>query len=384
MLASLTAFLVLGCSGDQVTRVTHNIKSISVNPANAKQLPLSEICDSVSYVLLDTPEELAIGQIDRVLLSNNTFFVLDREIASALYVFDRKGKYLFDIQEGIGGPGEVLEFTDFDVSKQNEELYILDNERMDIKVFDFSGAFVRSIRLPFFAAALNVLDDEIAVFRNNQYNEADEWGNHQVVVVSKEGAILRSFLPLSLETNYFSYHDSFRPLQTTDAGWIFSQALNDSIYEISGNTLTGKYKIDFGDRSLSQIEGGFFGINDFLQSEQRMKSYYLMGDTFETSDYLMALFFAGKTYQYLFYDKQTGQPQVVSKIENDINAVPFMHIKFANDVLLLADLPAELLLMMDEQMPTAEKSNTIKQLLSDPVFEKENPILMLAYLKQRK
>jgi hypothetical protein len=348
-------------------------------------MSLSALSDSVSYVLLDTPEELAIGQIDRVLLSQNRFFVLDRDISSALFVFDLDGKLIFDIQEGIGGPGEVLEFSDFDVSEQAEELYILDNESKDIKVFNFLGEFTESIKLSFFAASINVLGEEIAIFRNNQFIEGDELDNDQIVILSKKGEVIRSFLSLSSETNYLSYHDSFRPLQSSENSWIFSQALNDTIYEISGSTAVSKYVIDFGDKSLTKIESGFFGINDFLQSEQRKKSLYLMGDTFETADYLVSLFYAGKSYKYVFYDKLSSKASAVDKIDNDLDYVPYLHTKFANDHVFIADLPAELLLSLDQQIDQiTDKTKRIRELVNDPIFEKENPILMIAHLRRRK
>lgn len=384
LLIQITSLLLVGCSVNE-TKVVYNIEPVDITNPDSEKLNLRSISDSISYILLDTPEELALGQLDRAQLTDDRIFVLDREIAAALYVFDRRGKYIFDIQEGIGGPGEVLEFSDFDVDEIAQELYILDNERMDIKVFDFAGEFVRSIRLPFYAASLSVMGDEIAIFRNNQFDIGDEWGNHQVVIFSKSGELKRGFMPISKETNYFSYHDSFRPLHATDKGWIFSQALNDTIFEISGSTINAKFKIDFGDQSLGKIEGGFFGINNFLQSEQRMKSLYLMGDTFDRSDYLLSLFFAGKTYKYLFYDKRSEHTSVVNRIENDIDYVPILHIKYANnDYYLMADLPAELLLSLDEQMETVTgQTQKIHDLVNDPVFEKENPVLMLIHLKSR-
>jgi hypothetical protein len=377
--------LISGCSKQGETSYVNNATSLAISNAESEKMSLSTLSDSISYVLLDTPEELAIGQIDRILLSQNRFFVLDRDISSALFVFDLNGKLIFDIQEGIGGPGEVREFSDFDVSEQAQELYILDNESKDIKVFNFFGEFIESIRLSFFAASINVLSEEIAVFRNNQFIEGDEIDNDQIAIINKEGKVIRSFLPLSSETNYLSYHDSFRPLQSSEKSWIFSQALNDTIYEISGSTAVSKYVIDFGNKSLTKIEAGFFGISDFLQSERRKESLYLMGDTFETSDYLLSLFYAGKSYKYVFYDKLSNKASVVDKIDNDLDYVPYLHTKFANDQVLIADLPAELLLSLDEQIEeVTDKTKRIRELVNDPIFEKENPILMIVHLRSRK
>ena len=157
LLALITLLVIIGCSPEKKADYSNNATLIAVSKAQSEQLSLSTLSDSISYTLLDTPQELAIGQIDRILLTQKRFFVLDREIASALFVFDLNGKLIFDIQEGIGGPGEVLEFSDFDVSDQAQELYILDNNSKDIKVFDFAGELINRIRLPFFAASINVL-----------------------------------------------------------------------------------------------------------------------------------------------------------------------------------------------------------------------------------
>ena len=50
---------------------------------------------------------------------------------------------------------------------------------------------------------------------------------------------------------------------------------------------------------------------------------------------------------------------------------------------MIADLPAELLLSLDEQVEeVTEKTKKIKELIRNPVFEKENPILVLVHLKK--
>ena len=114
-----------------------------------------------------------------------------------------------------------------------------------------------------------------------------------------------------------------------------------------------------------------------------MESQYLMGDTFENDDYLMSLFYAGKTYKYVFYDKLTQKANVVGKIDNDLDYVPYLHTKFVNNEVMIADLPAELLLSLDEQVEeVTEKTKKIKELIRNPVFEKENPILVLVHLKK--
>ena len=382
----LTAFLVVlavSCSTGDATEYLNEAKIISVKKADSNNINLSSLGNSVEYLYLDTPENLAIAQIDKVTVIENQLFVLDRDIASALFSFDLKGRYIFDIQSGLGGPGEVLEFSDFDVSELDQELYILDNDSKDIKVFNFSGDFIRKIRLPFFASSISILGNEIAVFRNNQFTSGNNINNDQVMIYSKEGKQLRSFLPIYAKNNYLSYHDSFRPFQSTDSSWIFSQALNDTIYEISNNTLIAKYLLDFDLKSLRKIEDSFFNIEGFLRSEQRLESQYLMGDTFENNKFLLSLFYAGKTYNYAFYDKLQQRTSIVSNIENDLDYVPLLHIKYLDNERLIADLPAELLLSLNDQIKTiSDKNMKIRELVSNPLFAKENPILMLINLSK--
>lgn len=125
---------------------------------------LQNIADSVSAVMLETTDESLIGQIEKLQVFNDTIYILDRRKHPGLYIFDLSGRYLGRVGSVGQGPQEYNEPTDFDVS--SDSIYILDQYKARLHVFDKSLSHRSVHKLPFIATGISAINDSTFCFNH--------------------------------------------------------------------------------------------------------------------------------------------------------------------------------------------------------------------------
>lgn len=119
---------------------------------------LSEICDSISYIPLEThPDALLRGLNMGIKTAADYIFIQDQ---NAIYRFDCKGNYEGKLDKHGRGPHEFLQIMGFDINTCTHELYIYDNILGKIEVVDFNFKPLRTLQ----PVPLNIQD--IAIDKN--------------------------------------------------------------------------------------------------------------------------------------------------------------------------------------------------------------------------
>ena len=68
------------------------------------------------FIPLETTKDNLIGIISNIKMTNDRIFIFDSYKANALFVFDKKGKYITQIGSPGMGPGEFAYLAGFDLS----------------------------------------------------------------------------------------------------------------------------------------------------------------------------------------------------------------------------------------------------------------------------
>ena len=75
------------------------------------------------------------------------YYILDRHLQKALFVFDEEGKFRNRIGRRGRGPGEFIEPTDFIVSDSTVTVFDMFGHKL--LYYNPDGTFIRSVRLPY-------------------------------------------------------------------------------------------------------------------------------------------------------------------------------------------------------------------------------------------
>jgi hypothetical protein len=104
------------------------VYTINLDSIQQEETPFnaSVIFKSVRTIILEDHDYAIIGAIDEIQVFDDYIFVLDRFKGKKLFVFDKTGKYIRQIGNLGGGPGEYTDLKDFCINKEKREIYISD------------------------------------------------------------------------------------------------------------------------------------------------------------------------------------------------------------------------------------------------------------------
>ena len=138
------SLLCFACSSEkqQQSKDFIEIDMIPLIEGKAKEMPLQEWAKSVRFIPLEINEGALTSPINNVFQHGDTILVYQWQ---RLSVFDKNGKYLYDIgSEGMGPEEFVLARA---VVLHNDLIYVHEFNGK-VKVYDWKGNFVKKLDLP--------------------------------------------------------------------------------------------------------------------------------------------------------------------------------------------------------------------------------------------
>lgn len=373
------SFLILGCLPKTEILEFHNL---SIDNSIKNEFRLSLVSDSIYRVILNTGENHSVAQIDKIDVFDNLIFILDKEILETLFIFDFEGKFIKKLEVGLGGPGEFTSIEDFTLGLDGN-IYILNNDRMRVFTYTKEGEYLNEFRIPDFAHSIEYYLNSIFLYRNNSFIKNDPLKNMQIMRLSTSGSILESYLPISTTTNYFSFHESFKPFHKTGNSLMFSQALNDTVYIYESDEFKPFLALDFSTKALRQDKRLISSIQEFSSSPKSKTKEYLMGSILDIKGIYSGLFYSGKSYKYFHFNSRDSSLMVSKRFINDIDDFPILHIKYSTEEYLISDVPYEMLqafvVTLTDSDPLKERINS---LINDADKKGQNSILTFYYFQK--
>lgn len=144
---------------------------VKIAQPTENEIKLSLIADSLVYIPLETQNDLLIGQITKLSVSDNYLCVLD-EITSNVFCFTHDGKFVRKIGSRGVGPGEYVEIND--VTTYSQQVYLWDGNLRKIFIYDGeSGELKQEVKTDYWAEYIHVIDDSwIALYGDYKNNTA--------------------------------------------------------------------------------------------------------------------------------------------------------------------------------------------------------------------
>mgnify|MGYP005816210839 CR=1 FL=1 len=280
-----------------------NSDTIFVNPKYKDNTDF-EIIDNIEdiYAIKLSNEEL-IAEVSKIRFSQNHIYILDN-IRQAIFVFDNNGNLLNTIDNSGRGPGEFAKLTDFTFDLQKNQLVLLDNINRKLLHFDSTGVYLGENRFIFHARNFDISADQVVLY--NDFNERLKDTNYNVFISNRDGEVSKYFFPFSSElsaTNrvkktYFTRDkNTINYIGHYDRNW----------YKFNGDSVWLAYNIDFGDfNSPDEIIDNVFdafagyahGISYFHETEDYLAFTYRYLDKLKTVYY-------NKNSKFLFHGLTT-------------------------------------------------------------------------------
>lgn len=327
----ISTILLISCN----PRIDNNLVQeeaikISIPKLNSNVIRYSEIFDSVKIVRLETNNNSLIGRIDKLLHYSDKFFILDRNMARSIFVFNADGKFLCKIGKLGKGPGEYFEPRDIAIDPFRDNIIVYDNFKRRLLFYDFEGQFIEDIQLDFFIGSFSILDEnQIALYFDNLENNIPFNDSYNLQIINRKGKTkyktlkYNDIITISNSTKVFFY-------KTQDA-LLLSPDYSNTIYSVQEKLLIPKYVIDAGQSIPDELFEGK-SAKEFA-SALKGTDYILLDSYIETPNHLvfsMVLKKNGMIYNG-FYSKTTQKLFCGNLYINDVYGLLTSSIIESND-----------------------------------------------------
>ena len=354
---------------------------INVTVPEELMVDYHQVFDEYKLVPLTNEEASLIGSIDRIIIHDERFHILDKQ-TNSIKIFDNDGRFIQRIQELGNGPGEYHELMDFSIDEKGERLVLHSHRPYKLLYYSFDGDFIKEEGMESYYN--NIAIDEEYLLMVNLLKE----NNHLVFLKNLNTDQLKEFLPIggterALNNNFGTGFPYCLNSQYTYAFFPFSNI----IYQVTNGKLVSRYQIDFGDKNLPEL---FFkdGVVDMEAYHKAIENKYgfMIANFKESEDYLVFTFGASNI---VVYSKREKKSTVFNYAHNAEALLGFQNY-FGHDgqydnYLIGIIQPFNFLYQMNlyrKDIKEWERVPAYLKELSETINDQSNPILMIAKLKQ--
>ena len=313
---------------------------IDMDMDNIPTVAMDTIIKEVKFVPLETTPDCLIGSYDKVIVLQDTIYILDRTQQKAVFAFDMQGRFLYKISALGRGPGEYSRAYDFYVDTVSSHIGILDYGK--VQKYDFKGKHIGQVKLQGGGAGH-------ITYNEGKYNgrSFDGWSKDRSYVFAQFdslGNLVYRDHPTSNEL--IEYGVGRKGYFTSNGkGAYFNDFASDTIYRITDAYLEPAFVLDYGKSALSLdvrdrlMERTFSEKLSFFEDNQHLlffglqeismsDDYLLMGVPYGTS--LKYALFSFNSHITYFLDRSTIHNSVLRPQYMGLSGNYFIGIMYVN------------------------------------------------------
>ena len=369
-----------------------DLQVIKINPETKNKIRLSNLIDTCYTVTLETNKSNLIGSIDEIKIYGDRIYVLDKKISKEVFVFDIQGDYIGKIGQKGHGPGEYPKPDGFEIDKINGELLITSLSIRKIFRYDFNGNFLGSISTKISSFDFKILDNGQRVFLSGEEENAHlgELKSKQIYITDRNLNIM-SYGPKN--RTYFKKFKLLRSanLMVKNREVSYSFKLSDTIYNVYEDSISAKYRLDFGNFGIDKEKLKSITYMDFdKEIRNKTQSAYFMGEHFQTKDYVMITYIYKNMPISCFYNK-TERKIIEGIFLNDTPKYPIFHTSIVGvyDNYFVSSIDAYKIVNMNNILKENQKDyhvEFLKKIKNDSglkIKKTDNPVLLFYKLKEK-
>jgi hypothetical protein len=152
---------VLSCSKQEKDT---DIKTIYFD--RFSNVPPSEILKQ-SFIKLETTNDCLIGYLDQIAFVKNLLLILADD---KVFIFDKNGSYIAQINRKGQGPGEYLSLKSFFINEKDNLICLISSSSAKVLFFSLDNLqFISEVKMPFSSSYAMFLPDGNIIWTNRDY-----------------------------------------------------------------------------------------------------------------------------------------------------------------------------------------------------------------------
>lgn len=364
-------FLISGCN-----KTSHKDMAdiISVDIDRTNKVSIFDYFSGIEIVPLETNDSSLIKSIDKLLLINDNFYILDYR-RSQILAFRSDGRFIFSINNKGNGPDQYLNIADFDI--YNNKLSFISAIDGTLHNYDLKGSFIEKQRLPKINGAyklIKYINNDSIVFWTYDYEKRIKFFSISENKIFNEAMSESDIIFNNISTPVFPY------------GNYMVRTIDNSVKEITPDCkIRLAYQWDFGrlNNDLKNLKeepksGSSEKLYDFAKKIYSSEIInYIFGMAGGNSKYIYAQITRKNNQINIFFNKLTKKKDVFIETIEAAKLYPL----YWTENYIVGIIPAGADLGVNDLLPDNilnERNITVKKQLS----EFDNPILIKYYFKE--
>lgn len=136
-------FCLIACNYKQANDSIYNdVETITIDYENGPLVCFDSIVSDIKFIKLETKENNMIGNIYKMLITNDRIIIADKFNSKSVHLFDISGKHISKLSNLGNGPHEYLNITDIDITPSGL-IAIKDNYKDILLYYNMNGDFVK-------------------------------------------------------------------------------------------------------------------------------------------------------------------------------------------------------------------------------------------------
>lgn len=289
-----------------------------------ENVDLSLFFSTIEVIPLEISDNVLLNRVNKLMVYNDTLYVLDRMGAKGLFMFNRKGDYLGNVGRIGQGPGEYSRPEDFTIDVGKHVLYLLDSDRQQVHKYDLStNHYIGSVTLE---------------MQRSRAFHIQYWNNALYSDIYFQKKLSHDFMLCKLNATTGAREDCWLSTKEYNLGWNelfftgkgvfysqlfyppkFTQLFMNSVMEITDNGvrpfLTLESKNWLKKEELEVLEGR---ADERYRQLLKRGRIYEISDVFEVDNLIYFNYKEGFDTYHVFYDKSTNKIVCAGNIVNDL------------------------------------------------------------------
>lgn len=386
LIALFALTFIIACQSNNGQKKESDFFHIDIPLAieHQKDIPLSEIAESIIYIPLETNPDGLLGYVTKVVFTSSAIYVSD---PNRILKFTPDGKFIRQIGNKGNGPGEYNGVSDFCVAENQSSLFIGDFGHNGILKFDTIGNYQKSIETGIISSKLKYIEPDKLL---HYYTQLGIDGNHSYIQLTDlEFNPIAKYKNQVLETGNWSI--GVGPVYQYNKLAYYRQNYNDTVYQITADKLVPRGILTIGKYLFPKdFSIGMGGDNEDIEKARKpAKDKLTFHSIFESDQFMIIKLTQGiaRTYEnppIILYKKKSKEVLASnsSGFVNDIDNGPSFIPKYRINDNLYIDYVEALNFktkILDEAFDS-QSDNLLK--LANSLNENDNPVLMLVKLKE--
>ncbi|MDR2146153.1 MAG: 6-bladed beta-propeller [Tannerella sp.] len=361
------------------------------------EFAMSEIVKDIQYIPLETNDDCLLGnRIGQPVFTKDYIFIVSGGI---LFQFDRNGKFVKRINRKGQGPGEC-DTRDFGIVEKTQLIYIYDNWKLSVNIYDFNGKYLDVIRNPFSQEPDGSSGSRMECdVKGNIFFNFDNFGSmkYQYTVMDNKGEFLyKSPNPILYDNKKKIWRFSIYPsaMYFYDNTLYYNYVFNDTVFRINDDYSCSPAYIIKIPKRLTLEENIRTGTNEIPYSDF---SGHIQHKAIREDHHYIYIYNNYNPYSEDFiplfsrYDKQKKEllDNINPKLKNDFDGgmdIELAPFKQTDNVFIYTYWPHEMQEKLTDghfaetEVEFPEKRDSLKTMINN-LPEDDNPVLMIVTLK---